>query len=787
MGTSDATASDSGLVTLPVIPVETTIILPYSVDNINITSPEVIGLLNRGSPQGEMFALALSRDMDLPPGLDNLEPVAVAARCLSRITQPDGRIQVLFRGEYRIRLEALFSDNPWLTAETIKVDQVYCPEEGISGELTGRALQLLETLISMDSSLPAELGQILQQNSGDQIRFPDIIAAALDFDLEGRRRLLLALHPSERLSIVCELISQKIENSVHQEQLLRRTRERVEKSRREAWLRQQLAVIQEQLGDEGADDFSHYQRRLEEEDLPEKARSEGLRELARLRRIPSASTESGVARNWLEFLLDLPWNRCAAEPSPYGKVREILARYHFGLEEVKERIAEEIAVIRGGGSGRGSVLCFAGPPGTGKTSLGRAIAEALGRPYYRIALGGMRDESEIRGHRRTYVGAMPGRILQGLRRVQAKDPVFLIDEVDKLGVGYQGDPAAALLEVLDPEQNRFFTDHYLGVPFDLSRVVFLATANVAQAIPPALLDRLEVINLPGYTEEEKTEICTRYLVPQAQDDQGLPRGAFTLTRPTARRIIRHYTRESGVRSLRRCVEKISRRAAVLRMEDKDAILKVRVKNLAAILGPPRLRRGRDRPREGVGLACGMAWTPTGGELLPVEAVIVPGRGREVITGHLGKVMKESVHTALTLVRARWRRLGIKPDLMKRIDIHIHFPAGAIPKDGPSAGVAVAVSLASALNGKVPAVGFAMTGEASLRGRVLPVGGIRDKVLAAVRAGIKAIILPRGNQVDLEKLSGGSLKGMTVHLVERIDQVFDLVFPMKRKRRPGGRG
>ena len=428
------------------------------------------------------------------------------------------------------------------------------------------------------------------------------------------------------------------------------------------------------------------------------------------------------------------------------------------------------------GPGKGTILCFTGPPGTGKTSLGKAVAQALGRPYYRIALGGMRDESEIRGHRRTYVGALPGRILDGLRRVGARDPVFLIDEVDKLGVGYQGDPAGALLEVLDPEQNKTFTDHYLGMPFDLSGVVFLATANTPDAIPHALRDRMEMIPLPGYTEEEKRAIALEFLLPKALEAAGLEAGAARITPKALERIIRHYTREAGVRNLGRVMEKVARKVAVDRMDDPESVFRLKAPDLKELLGPPRFQRDPKAPAGGVGSATGLAWTPSGGDLLEVEVLLVQGQGKFSVTGFLGQVMRESVHTAYTLVRSRASRLGIPEEAFQKKDLHIHFPAGAVPKDGPSAGLAIAAALASAFSGRAPAAGFAMTGELALRGRVLPVGGVREKLLAAQRLGVKEVILPKANLPDLEKVPHKALENLVIHPVQKVDQAFQLLFP-----------
>ncbi len=772
------TAVLQGRKTFPILPLDSVVVLPFSVTHLALEGREGKELLDRasGGEEGDegILVLALLEDPEAPPSPENLHPVAVQARILGRTRLGKGRFQVLLRGESRVRLRKVRARGKILEGEILQVKEE-ARLTPLAEDLVEKAFQLLETLVSTDETLPPELAQILGRNRETPWAFPDYLAAALDFDTEGRKRLLLSEDPEERLSVVCDLLAAKVEDAVQRSELIQRTRERVERSRRESWLRHQMAEIREQLG-EGEGEARRYVERAREAGLPSYALAEVEKEARRLETLPSASSEAGVIRGWLDFVLELPWNRTLADPPPFEEVGTILDAHHYGLEKVKERIAEEIAVMRLRGPGRGTILCFIGPPGTGKTSLGRAVARALGRPYYRIALGGMRDESEIRGHRRTYVGALPGRILDGLRKVGAKDPVFLIDEVDKLGVGYQGDPAAALLEVLDPEQNKAFTDHYLGMPFDLSGVVFLATANSAEAIPPALRDRMEMIPLPGYTEEEKTAIAGRFLLPRALEAAGLEEHAARVTPKALKKIVRHYTREAGVRNLARIMEKVARKVAVKRMESPGATLRVGVPQLKEILGPPRFRRDSRAPSGGVGSALGLAWTPSGGDLLEVEVLLVPGQGKFFVTGFLGQVMRESVHAAYTLVRSRAGRLGIPEEAFHKRDLHIHFPAGAVPKDGPSAGLAIATALASAFSGRAPAPGFAMTGELALRGKVLPVGGIREKLLAARRMGVQEVILPKANLPDLEKVPKEALEDLVIHPVQKVDQAFQLLFP-----------
>ncbi len=761
MGKPGVTGDGKGL--FKVIPMEGNVVLPFSVESLS--SPLGDGVV----PGTNVVAVALKNaGKGLSTG--NVLPIGVVAAVLGK-----NYGKVVVKGERRVRIKNTVYSAPYVMAEVTEIKQ----KDRIGRKvrrLMKEFFRLAGALVARDKDIPGEIMDILKQHESDPISLPDIAATTLGLGAEPKKMLLLETGPEKRFEILNSTLSEMIEASSRRESISRKALERMEKARKEAWLREQLAVIREELGEKEGSEADEYRKRIQEKGLPDYAVNEAERELRRLAKLPPASSEAGVIRSWLDFLVSLPWRENKASPPEYSKVMTILDKHHHGLAQVKERIAEEIAVMRISGPRKGGILCFAGPPGTGKTSLGIAVAEALGRPYYRIAVGGMRDESEIRGHRRTYVGAMPGRILEGLRRVEAKDPVFLIDEVDKMGSSVHGDPAAALLEVLDPEQNHSFIDHYLGIPFDLSNVVFVATANVAESIPFPLRDRMEVIQLSGYTEEEKVEIATRFLLPRSLVSCGLPGNAARVTKKAVQNIIRHYTREAGVRNLNRVMEKITRKVAVLKMGDQDKKLSITVKDIGKLLGPPRFRKGGDRPDQGIGIALGLAWTPSGGEILEVEAIVVPGHGKEVMTGYLGQVMRESVHTALTIVRARARKLGIRREVLERGDIHIHFPAGAIPKDGPSAGIAVAIAAASALSGRRPKPGFAMTGEVTLRGRVLPVGGLREKVLAASRCGIQNIIIPKANVPDLKNVPDSALEGLNVYPVRWVDEAFEYLLP-----------
>jgi ATP-dependent Lon protease len=600
----------------------------------------------------------------------------------------------------------------------------------------------------------------------------DFVAANLPLRPEERQQVLETLDLRERLSLVLRLLEHELEVLEVTTQIQQKVRSELERRQREVILREQLRAIQRELGEgELPPELVELKERLDAAHLPEVARREAERELERLRTIPPQSPEYQVARTYLEWLADLPWDRRTEDNLDMARARQILDEDHADLEQVKERILGYLAVRKlKGWDTRSPILCFVGPPGVGKTSLGQSIARALGRRFVRISLGGVRDEAEIRGHRRTYVGALPGRIIQEIRRAGTKNPLFMLDEVDKLGVDFRGDPAAALLEVLDPAQNHAFVDHYLDVPFDLSQVFFITTANVVDTIPPALRDRMEIIEIPGYTEGQKLEIARRYLLPRQLQENGIPEGMLEVSDEAILELIRSYTREAGVRQLERELGAICRRVAQRIAEGRGEPVVVTAASLQEFLGPPRYRWQMAEEEDEVGVATGMAATPFGGDILYVEATVVPGKGRLILTGKLGEVMQESGQAALTYARSRAQALGVDPAFFERHDVHIHVPAGAIPKDGPSAGITMATALVSAVTRRPVRKGIAMTGEITLRGRVLPVGAIRDKVLAAHRAGIRRVIIPRDNQQDLQEVPAEVRQQMEVLLVSHMDEV-----------------
>ena len=691
----------------------------------------------------------------------------------------NGSMQLLLQGLARIEIQQLLYTDPFPVARVRILTDPAARSTTLEGLARG-ALSLFQEVVNLAPYLPGELGSTAA-TLAEPGMLADFIAAHLNLRLEERQAILDSLDVATRLRQVTELLQREKEIL----EIGRKARQEMSKAQREYVLRQQLEAIRRELGetDERQAEVNALRERLQQAQLPEEARKEAERELERLARMPPGAAEYVVASTYLDWILDLPWQVSTEDNLAMGHARQVLDEDHYDLERVKDRILEYLAVRTLKPQAKGPLLCFVGPPGVGKTSLGQSIARALGRKFVRISLGGVRDEAEIRGHRRTYIGALPGRIIQGLRRAGARNPVFMLDEVDKLSVGFQGDPAAALLEVLDPEQNRAFVDHYLAVPFDLSPVMFVCTANVTDTIPPALLDRLEVLELPGYTEEEKLQIAHRYLVPRQLAETGLAAAQLTITDAALRRLIREYSREAGVRNLERWIGAICRKIARQVSEGKTGPFSVDAARLEELLEPPRFRTETLLGEDDVGVATGLAWTPAGGDVLFVEAAIVPGRGRLTLTGHLGAVMQESARAALTYARARASELGIADDFSQKYDVHIHVPAGAIPKDGPSAGITIATALISALTRRPVYKRVAMTGEITLSGRVLPIGGVKAKVLAAQRVGVHTVILPQENRVDLREVPASARAELRFVFAEHMDEVLPVALhPVSQSER-----
>jgi ATP-dependent Lon protease len=713
------------------------------------------------------------KDIQDPQPPDDLYQIGTLVNIMRMMRSPDGHIHLLLRGIARVRIEEWTQTDPYLKARYSIVDETV--EQTIEVQaLVNSVLDLFRRVIQLSPHLPVPdeaINLVASLTSPAQIA--DVVVTALNLTPQDRQRFLEMTDPIQRLRELVPLLSREIQVLELTQKIQEQARQELDKAQREFILRQQLREIQKELGETPEAEIEELRQKIEEAGMPEEVKEVALRELDRLSKMHPAAAEYTVSRTYIDWLISLPWNKVTEDNLDIAHAKKVLDEDHYDLDDVKERLLEFLAVRKLKQDTKGPILCFVGPPGVGKTSLGQSIARALGRKFVRISLGGVRDEAEIRGHRRTYVGALPGRIIQGLRQAGTKNPVFMLDEVDKLGFDFRGDPAAALLEVLDPEQNHTFVDHYLDVPFDLSQVLFICTANITDTIPPALLDRMEVIRLPGYSHEEKLQIAKRYLVPRNLKEHGLTQDHIEFTDEALSVIIKQYTREAGVRNLSREIANICRKVARRVAEGNTEKVVVTPENVAEFLGPPKFLEEIAERRPQVGVATGLAWTPFGGSVLFVETTKMPGKGSLIITGHLGEIMKESAQAALSYVRSRSEQLGIPEDFFSKHDIHIHVPAGAIPKDGPSAGITMATALASLATGRPVRHNVAMTGEITLTGRVLPVGGIKEKVLAAKEAGITEIILPAQNEKDLVEIPEHIRNALRFHFVENMDEVLEL--------------
>ena len=761
---------------LPVITSKDVVLFPHMVIPWVTDQPNLIKLIDDALATDRTVAvLNTAENAEREHGDIRTPKIGAAALILRMAKDEENHAKLLLQSVSRIRILEITGTEPYLKA---KVETV---EEIISHDLETKALitnirQAFSNILDMTPNLPNELGGLVSTIDEPGI-LADIVISHLNVPPLEKQEILETLDVRERLGKSLKILTQQLEILELGHKIQSKIKGQLDKTHKEFYLREQLRAIKKELGEdgEGADDAAKLRERLQAKRLPDDVMKEAEREIERLSRMHPSSSEYTVAQTYMDWLLSIPWNEITEDHLDLKLAGDILDKDHYDLEKVKKRIIEYLAVRKLKPDAKGPILCFVGPPGTGKTSLGRSIARSLGRKFLRIALGGVRDEAEIRGHRRTYVGAMPGRIIQGLRKVGTKNPVFMLDEIDKIGTDFRGDPASALLEVLDPEQNVRFSDHYLGVEFDLSAIIFIATANVLDTIPSPLLDRMEVIELSGYTHEEKIEIAKRYLIPRQIEAHGLTAAHLQLKKETLLKTISDYTREAGVRNLERQIAAICRAVARDVANGKVEKSIIRTKDLKEYLGPPRFEYDVAERTKIPGIATGMAWTPAGGEILFIEATKMKGSGRLILTGKLGDVMKESAQTALSYIRAKAEQLKISEDIFKEEDIHIHVPAGAIPKDGPSAGVAITMALISLLTNRHVRPDVAMTGEITLRGLVLPVGGIKDKVLAAHRAGIKEVILPKRNAVDLEEITESVRKTLKVHLISRIGDALKIVF------------
>jgi ATP-dependent Lon protease len=755
---------------LPILPVRDTVLLPGAVLPIAVIRPASIAAVQYAMRDSQQIGLLMQRDREVAdPRPADLYRVGCVANILRWITAPDGTHQLICQGVQRFRVLDWIEGRPFPAAGVYRIEESDTRTPEVEARLINLRTLALEALQLLPQAPEGLVNAVQTIDSAPALA--DLVTATLDIPPEEKQEILETVDLVARLDRVSRSLSQRIEVLRLTAEIGRQTRTSLDQRQREVLLREQMAAIQKQLGeDEGKSaEIAELTEAIAKAGMPEEAEQAARKELRRLERMPDASPEHGIIRTWLDWMTELPWRLPESKPIDINEARRILDEDHFGLDKIKRRIVEYLAVRKLAPQGKAPILCFVGPPGVGKTSLGQSIARAMGRAFVRVSLGGVHDEAEIRGHRRTYIGALPGNIIQAIRKAKARDCVMMLDEIDKMGRGIQGDPSAAMLEVLDPEQNATFRDNYLGVPFDLSRVVFIATANMLDTIPGPLRDRMEIIELTGYTEEEKLQIARRYLLRRQFEANGLTPEQAEISDDALRAIIQAYTREAGVRWLEREISRALRHAAVRIAEGSTGHVRIEVEDLTSILGPPRFESEVAMRTSVPGVATGLAWTPVGGDILFIEATRTPGGGRLILTGQLGEVMRESAQAALSLVKNRAEALGIDPALFERNDIHIHVPAGATPKDGPSAGVAMFTALVSLLTGRTVRSDTAMTGEISLRGLVLPVGGIREKAVAAARAGLTRVLMPARNRRDFEDIPEDARKRLEFVWLERAEE------------------
>ncbi|MBW2435992.1 MAG: endopeptidase La [Desulfobacterales bacterium] len=768
---------------LPILPLFDAALFPKMVLPLVVMQGESVRLVDEAMAQNRIIGLVVSKKPEEgnKPDRQDLASVGTSALILKMAKTQDNRTQLLVQGLHRFKIKSWENSRPYLRArvQVLEEDETKGKEtEALMSNLVGQFIRIVE----LSPGLPPEIGQ-MAKSIPEAGTLADMIASTINATPQEKQKVLETQNVKERLKEVTRLVNHQLSVLELGNKIQSQVKGDMDKSQKEYYLRQQLKAIKEELGekDESQVEIEEYRVKIEEKNLPTEARKEAERELDRLSRMHPSSAEYTVASTYLDWITALPWHESTPDAVDIKKAQKILDEDHYGLEKPKRRIIEYLAVRKLKPESKGPILCFAGPPGTGKTSLGQSIARALGRKFHRISLGGVRDEAEIRGHRRTYVGALPGRIIQGLRRAESNNPIFMLDEIDKVGSDFRGDPSSALLEVLDPEQNFSFTDHYLDVAFDLSKVMFITTANILDTIPPALRDRMEVLMLHGYTLDEKLKIAKRYLIPRQRDEHGLQAKQIKFSQGALKQIISGYTREAGLRNLEREIANVCRGVASKIATGKAKAVTINLDDIHGYLGPIRFTSETKSRVSTPGVVTGLAWTPTGGELLFIEATAMKGKKGLTLTGQLGDVMKESATAALSFIRSNAKALDVDEDFFDTHDIHIHVPAGAIPKDGPSAGVTMLTALTSMLIGKTIHKDLAMTGEITLRGQVLPVGGIKEKVLAAHRAGIKEIILPAWNQKDLEDVPANIKKEIRFHFVDKMKDVLELA--LHRKKRP----
>jgi ATP-dependent Lon protease len=782
----DALPDADGLIECAVLPLRDLVVFPRMVSPIFIAREASLLAIEDAQENDQTVIALVQRDSDQDdPGPGDFLPTGVELAVGRLLSMPDGSNSALVQGRRRVELVEFTQVEPYLRARARPIYESSNVDRQTDATMR-TALELFQKCVNLDRSLPEE-AYLYALNIDEPGWLADMIVTSISPPLDERQLMLETNDPLERLRRVIKLLAREVDVLELEDEIHSRAQSEVDRSQREFYLREQMKAIQTELGegDIWSRELQELRNRLDSAGLPEEVQVRAIKELERLAQMPPMSPEVGILRTYLEWILELPWIQSTDDNLDVSHAATVLERDHFGLKRAKERVLEYIAV-RGLKPKRlrQPILCFVGPPGTGKTSLGRSIAEALGRKFVRLSLGGVRDEAEIRGHRRTYIGALPGRILQTMRRAGTVNPLFMLDEIDKLGQDFRGDPAAAMLEVLDPEQNHAFSDHYLELPYDLARVMFITTANTTATIPPALMDRMEIIDFPGYVEEEKIEIANRFLIPRQFEESGLEEGEIRFTLQALQRIIREYTYEAGVRNLEREIGRVCRKIARLKAEGKRYPDQVGASAIERYLGPPQFFNMEAELQNEVGVATAVAWTENGGEIMPVEVLLMDGKGNLQITGQIGNVMQESAQAALSYLKSRSRDLQIDPESYDQVDVHIHIPEGAIPKDGPSAGITIATALVSAFTGREVQREVGMTGEITLRGRVLPVGGVREKVLAAHRAGLKTVILPKKNLKDLVDVPKRARSELKIISVEHMDEVLQIaLMPQTRRAEP----
>ena len=759
---------------LPVLPLRDIVIYPFMIVPLFVSREKSIRAVDEALAENRMILLASQKDLDKEePTAEDLYSVGTAAVIMRMLKLPDGRIRILVQGLARAQIESVDATGEYLRSRLSVMQEVLPPERSLEVEALLRNVRAsMEKAINLGKNISPEVMAIIA-NLDDAGRLADLSASNLELKVEDAQSVLDIADTTARLRRVNDLLNKEIEVLTVQQEINTQARADIDRSQREFYLRQQLKAIQSELGEgnELAEEIAQFREKIEASKMPKPAEDEALRQLKKLERMHPDAAETATLRNWMEIMTDLPWSRSSVDNLDLQKAERVLNEDHYGLEKVKDRILEALAVRKLKEKPKGPILCLVGPPGVGKTSLGRSIARALDRKFVRLSLGGVHDEAEIRGHRRTYVGAMPGRIVQAVQQAGTNNPLIMLDEIDKVGADFRGDPSSALLEVLDPEQNNSFRDNYLGVTFDLSNVIFMTTANVLDTIQPALRDRMEVIRLAGYTEEEKSEIAIRHLIPKQMDENGITAKDLHVSRTALTAIIQQYTQEAGLRQLEREIGRVCRKVARKIAEGHKGGIRVSLKNIHEFLGAPKIIPEEVLKKDQIGVATGLAWTAVGGDILFIEALRMKGKGNLVLTGQLGEVMRESAQAAYSYAKSRARELDIAEEDFSNYDLHIHIPEGAIPKDGPSAGITLATAMVSALSSRPVRKDVAMTGEITLRGNVLPIGGVKEKVLAARRARVTKIILPTQNRRDLDEVPKEPFKDIQFVFVDNMRQVF----------------